>query len=70
MASNVSSNRWTNTNDIIYANALYTKCDKSNTYLKAKLDSKVTTSNLLIHTLYNSPSVGLGWYLSFGKLCR
>ena len=51
VASNVSSNRWVNTNDIIYANALYTKGDKSNTYLKAKLDSKVTTSNLLIHTL-------------------
>ena len=36
------------------------KADKSNTCLKAEIDNRFTTSNLLINTLYNSSSVDLG----------
>ena len=42
-------------------NALDNNADESNTYLKAELDFKFTTSNLLkTTTLSNSPSVDLG----------
>ena len=44
---------------MIYDNALTTKADKSNTYLKTETDDKFTTSNLLITTKVDISSVAL-----------
>ena len=45
---------------MIYDNALNNKAAKSDTYLKTEIDSRCSTSNLLIHTKVSSSSVDLG----------
>ena len=60
MASSGYTQREINTNDTTYANALNTKYDETNTYSKAEIDSRFTTSNLSITTLVIASSVDLG----------
>ncbi len=59
-ASNVYTKEEINNNDIMFANTLNNKADKTYTCLKTEVDSKFTTSNLLINTKVNSSSVDLG----------
>ena len=60
LASNVYTKEEITNNDIMFANTLNNKADKTYTCLKTEVDSKFTTSNLLINTKVNSSSVDLG----------
>jgi hypothetical protein len=59
-ASNVYTKAEINSNDIIFGAALNNKGDKSNSYLKSVIDSKFTTSNLLIDSKAVLSSIDLG----------
>ena len=64
-ASNVYAKEELNNNDVIYANALSNKADKTSSYLKTEIDSKFTTSNLLINSTVNISFIDLGDVFSF-----
>ena len=64
-ASNVYTKEEINNNDMIYANALSNKADKTSSYSKTEIDSKFTTSNLLINSTVNISFIALGDVFSF-----